>query len=173
LLITELDLKQKIRFLARQIYLDYKDEEELYFIYILDGAFIFAADLARELFRLGLPLIIGTIMIKTYNGINPEKNPIIRPSFNFSIKDKNVLIIEDILDTGNTINILNKSIRFQKPKSVNYCCLLKKNHDRCILKENISIKYIGFNIQDVFVIGYGLDMSGHYRELASIWEYHG
>lgn len=165
MIITELDIKQRIKDLAKQIQSDYDYVDELYFIYILDGAFIFAADLARELSKLGVRLVIGSLLIKTYEGMKSVGDPIIRPSFNFSIMDKNVLIIEDILDTGNTLNIVVKAIRQQKPNSINICVLLRKNIDR---KNDQEIRYVGFEVEDKFIIGYGLDLDGVYRELPYI-----
>ena len=167
MIITELDIKHRIKQLASEIYFDYK-QEKIYFIYILDGAFIFAADLARELSKLDLELVIGSLMIKTYNGIKSVKKPIIRPSFNFSIKDKNVIIIEDILDTGNTLNIIIQAIQQQKPKNIDICVLLRKKKFR---EFNPIVKYVGFVIKDEFVIGYGLDYNNKYREIPNISTY--
>ena len=161
MILTENDIKQKVNDLAKQIYFDYKDKEDIYFIYLLDGAFIFAADLARELYKLGLPLVIGSLMIKTYTNTKSTMNPIIKPSFNFSIKDKMVLIVEDILDTGNTLNIVKQAIWQQKPKSVDICVLLKKKKLR---EFNPIVKYVGFEIEDKFIVGYGLDLNNLHRE---------
>lgn len=161
MILTELDIKRKVNDLAKQIYFDYKDKEEIYFIYVLDGAFIFAADLARELHKLKISLVIGSLLIKTYENMKSVRSPIIRPSFNFSIKNKMVLIVEDILDTGNTLNIVKQTIWQQKPKSVDICVLLKKKKLR---EFNPTIKYIGFEIEDNFVTGYGLDYNNRLRE---------
>lgn len=161
MILMESDIKQKVNDLAKQIHFDYKDKEEIYFIYILDGAFIFAADLARELFKLGISLVIGSLLIKTYENMESVRSPIIRPSFDFSIKDKMVLIVEDILDTGKTLNTVTQAIWQQKPKSVDICVLLRK---KILRRFNPIVKYVGFEIEDKFVIGYGLDYNNRLRE---------
>lgn len=173
-MISSEEIRIRIKQLAFSIFNDYyinKNIKTINFIYILDGAFIFAADLCRELYRKGMSLNIGSLTMKTYVGTESVKNPIINPLLNYSLEGKDVLVVEDILDTGNTINHLEIILSGQKPKSIEYCCLLKKNHNRCILHSNIDIKYIGFTIPDDFVIGYGLDYNGLYREIPYIKEY--
>lgn len=171
ILITERDIKTRVKQLAEEISNDYKTKNinTINIIYVLSGAFMFTADLCRELHRNGVKTIIGMVRLKTYVGTEIKiKYPQIAHLFDYSLKGKNILIVEDILDTGNTINYLNESMMYYKPRSIEYCCLLRKKHNRCILKKNINVKYIGFTIPDVFAIGYGLDHDEMYRELPFI-----
>ncbi len=172
ILITSEEIRIRIKQLANVIFNDYyinKRIKTINLIYILNGAFIFASDLCRELHRKGIDLIIGAIRSKTYIGTESKiKDPKMIYSFDYSLEGKDILIVEDILDTGNTINHLEMSLLKQKPKSIEYCCLLKKEHNKCVLLNNINVKYIGFTIPDVFIAGYGLDLDGLYRELPYI-----
>ena len=92
----------------------------------------------------------------------------ITPLFHTNAKGMDVLIIEDILDTGRTLNLLSNSVCLKDAKSIQYCCLLRKIHDRHFLRDDIKVKYIGFEIPDRFIVGYGLDYNGYFRELPDI-----
>jgi hypoxanthine phosphoribosyltransferase len=178
--IMQNEIETRIKQLAYEIFHDYYIQNHihtLHLIYVLNGAFIFAADLCRELHRKGMDIIIGAVRVKTYIGTESKiKLPKVTYLYDYDLKDKHILIVEDILDTGNTINYLNramkekvnKAMKAQDPKSIKYCCLLSKSHGRNQLNKNINIDYIGFNIQDIFVVGYGLDYNDRCRAIPYI-----
>jgi len=135
---------------------------------ILDGAFIFAADLARNFKDVSLELCF--YKAKSYKGNQSGKlttyDPLLDPA---KITGRNVLIVDDILDTGKTLSALQDKLSQLDPKSVKTCVLLAKERSR---QGDLDIKadYIGFEIPDVFVVGYGLDYNGLYRNLPFIGE---
>lgn len=176
-LITEEEIKRRVETLASEIIIDYigKGTTKINFLFILDGSFIFASDLARALSSKGMKLNISSLRIKSYESM-VSGNVKIADISNIDLKYKHTLIVDDILDTGNTLKRLAKKLimknniySFEKIGiySFEYCCLLRKDHGRCVIDHN-SVKYIGFIIPDEFVIGYGLDLDGLYRELPYI-----
>lgn len=175
ILITEQEIKEGVEDLAIKIFYDYlkKDINTINFIFILDGSFIFASDLARSLSKLGMKLNISSLKVYSYEGVKSDE-VIIGNTSKVDITYDHTLIVDDILDTGKTLKELWYLFTMKlRVKHLEICCLLKKNHDRCILdkgeyKEAIKINYIGFNILDQYIIGYGLDYKGLYRELSFI-----
>ena len=175
ILITEQEIKEGIEDLSIKIFYDYlkKDVNTINFIFILDGSFIFASDLARCLSNLGMKLNISSLKVYSYEGVRSNE-VIIGNTSKVDITYDHTLIVDDILDTGKTLK--NLWYLFTMKLGVKYleiCCLLKKNHYRCILdkekyKETIKINYIGFRVLDEYIIGYGLDYKGLYRELPFI-----
>jgi hypoxanthine phosphoribosyltransferase len=171
ILITEEQLGNRVKTLAQEIslYSQLQEIDLLYLIFVLDGAFMFAADLARELDRLKLPLIIGSLKVNSYIGKQSTiKNPPIHANFDYSLENKSVLLVEDIIDTGLTINALKAFILLQKPKHLEFCVLLRKTVEREFAP---NVKFIGFDIPNTFVVGYGLDYNGKFREKANIESY--
>lgn len=162
ILYSEEVIQKKVRELAEQINKDFKDEE-LCVICVLKGSALFCMDLIK---RINLPLTLECIRVSTYDGDKSTGKvnhlDITLPPLN----GKNVLIVEDIVDTGFTADFLIKSIELKnKMKSLRLVSLLNKKIAR---KVNVKVDYYGFEIEDKFVVGYGLDYDGYYRNLPYI-----
>jgi len=159
ILITEKEIRAKVKELAKRIEQDYKGKSPV-FICVLKGAFVFCADIIREIH---LPLNIEFVKISTYKGKSKNKTPEIFD--NIDVKDRDVIIIDEIIDSGETAKFLLDFFFSKGASSVNFCILLIKKRNR---KTHLSPAYIGFEIQDIFVAGYGLDYNERYRELPFI-----
>lgn len=170
LLISEKKIKKCVRRLANLIANDYRGKD-LCIVSIMCGAYIFTADLLRELSDIGVNSKLGFIHVKTYSGLLSVVKKI-KPInlIPFDVRGKDLLVIEDIIDTGNTITFLAKYILPNHPKSLEICSFLKKKVDNCNIDGLIKVKYIGFYIPDKFVVGYGMDYNEKYRNLKSIQE---
>ena len=156
------EIRRRVKALARQIERDYKGES-LHLICILKGACIFLADLLREL---RLPVSVDFIAVSSYGkGSLPSGEVRITKDLDQSIEGLHVIIVEDILDTGLTLNYLYRILQSRKPKSLRIAALLDKPARR--VKE-ISVDYIGFKTPDKFVVGYGLDFAERYRNLPDV-----
>ena len=133
-------------------------------ICVLKGAFIFAADLIRSL---KLPIKVEFIGVSSYQGTKSTGNVRITNDLSYDVAGKNVLLVEDMIDSGTTIDYLIKLIGVRGPKSLKICAFLSKPdcHDM-----TDRINFIGFEIEDRFVVGYGLDLDGKYRELPYLAE---
>jgi hypoxanthine phosphoribosyltransferase len=163
ILLSEEQIRDKVAELATRVVADYRDEE-VYVVCILKGAMVFCADLIRSMSGPRCPKIrLETIDAKSYKGgISTGQ---VRLTVNFYPKGKHLLIVEDILDTGNTAKSIIDSMRGAGAASVRLCVLLDK-HSRREVK--ITPDYAGFAIGDEFVVGYGLDYNGEHRELPYI-----
>lgn len=161
-LISEAQIRDRIRELGKQISHDYNNQE-LVLVCVLRGATLFFADLVREI---SLPLTFEFLQTSSYkDSTEPSPNiEFIRAGDNY-IKHKHVLIIEDIIDTGQTLKFLVDHLQSLKPKTIKICTLLDKPSRR---QFSVAVDYIGFEIPNVFVIGYGLDYSQMYRNLPYI-----
>lgn len=159
ILITTEDIREKTTELARQITADYQGRE-LLLVCILKGGLMFLADLMREIC---LPLEIDFMAVSSY-GASTESSGVVRILMDLetSILGRNVLIVEDIIDTGRTLNYITQNLRTRQPASLKICTLLNKPARRVL---DIPIDYVGFEIPDKFVIGYGLDYGEIYRNL--------
>ncbi len=161
--LSENEIKLKIHKLANEISKKYK-KKKLTLLCILKGSFIFASDLMRELENNKIFTEIFFINAKSYDGFNSTGNIKILGDLSF-VKNKNILVIEDIYDTGLTLKkIINEILKY-KPNSLEVCVLLYKKKSR---KNKIKIDYIGFKIPDKFVVGYGLDYNEKFRGLPFI-----
>ena len=161
-LLRKSQIRQKVRQLARQIERDFKGEP-LHLVCILKGACIFLADLLREL---DLPVSVDFIAVSSYGkGTLPSGEVRITKDLDYSIENLNVIIVEDILDTGLTLNYLYRILQTRKPKSLKIAALLDKPARR--IKE-VPVDYVGFKIPDAFVVGYGLDYGERYRNLPDV-----
>lgn len=161
-LITEEEIAFRIEALGRAITKDYENED-LIVICILKGAFVFCSDLIKKINR---PLSLEFISLSSYgDSSNSSGNVRLEMDITRNIEGKNILIVEDIVDTGLTIKTLMEILSIRNPKSVKLASLLFKPVK---LKHNVKIDYLGFEIEDKFVIGYGLDYAGRYRELPYI-----
>jgi hypoxanthine phosphoribosyltransferase len=159
-LFTEGQLKNRVQQLAQQIRDDYKDRQ-LVLISILRGSVFFATDLAR---LIDLPLSMDFLSISSY-GEDSEGIVRITKDLEENVAGKDALIIEDIVDTGFTLKYLLRMLGGRNPKSLEVCTLLDRRARRII---DIDLKYIGFEIPDKFVVGYGLDYRQRYRNLPYI-----
>src|SRR5262245_46089283 len=159
-LFTEAQIKARVRDLAGQISEDYK-ERRLALISILRGWVFVATDLAR---RIDLPLSMDFLSISSY-GEGSEGVVRITKDLEENIAGKDALVIEDIVDTGFTLKYLLRTLGGRNPKSIEVCTLLDRRARRII---EIDLKYVGFEIPDKFVVGYGLDFRQRYRNLPYI-----
>ncbi len=159
ILITTEDIREKTTELARQITADYQGRE-LLLVCILKGGLMFLADLMREIC---LPLEIDFMAVSSY-GASTESSGVVRILMDLetNILGRNVLIVEDVIDTGRTLNYITQNLRTRQPASLKICTLLNKPARRVL---DIPIDYVGFEIPDKFVIGYGLDYGEIYRNL--------
>ena len=164
--ISDEEIRMKVRELGGKITTDYRDKK-LLVIGILKGSFIFMADLIREI---DLPLETDFMVVSSYRGCTESQcEPEIIKDTNRDLSGYHVLIAEDILDTGKTLTQLIKLISERNPLSLKICTLLDKFERR---SSGITLKadYTGFEIEDKFVIGYGLDYEEEYRNLKHIYQ---
>jgi hypoxanthine phosphoribosyltransferase len=158
-LFSQTRIQKKIKELARKISRDYRGKE-LVAIGVLKGSFIFMADLVRQL---ALPLEIDFIQVASYGASTFSSGVIkIKKDIDLPIVNKDVLLIEDIIDYGYTMDYLLRFVGNKKPRSVQVCALLEKPERR---KVKVPIKYLGFKVPDRFIVGYGLDFSEKHRNL--------
>ena len=162
-LISERDIKKRITELGKDINHFYKDTSKLLVVGLLRGSFVFIADLAREL---KIPVEVDFMTASSYgNSMQSSNNIRILTDLNTDIKNLDVLLVEDIIDTGHTLNQVIKLLNNRKPKSLEVCCLLNKFSRR---ETDIESKWIGFDIPDEFVVGYGIDFAQDNRHLPFI-----
>lgn len=155
-------ISKRVSELGKQITYDYKNKN-LLIIGVLKGSFIFVADLIRNI---ALKTEIDFIRVSSYKDeMNPSDVELVT-DLGVSIKDRDVLLIEDLLDRGGTLNFVREKILSNQPSSFKTCVLLKKKKTR---QFNISVDYIGFEIDDKFVVGYGMDFSEEGRNLTDIY----
>ncbi len=158
-LITEEELREKIKELGKIITEDYKDKD-IMLVGVLKGCVLFLSDLSREI---KLPLSMDFMVVSSY-GNSTKSSGVVRiiKDLEKDIAGKDVLIVEDIVDTGLTLNYLVDYLKSRNANSVKVCTLLEKP-DRRIA--NVRMDYVGFHIPDEFVVGYGLDYNEIYRNL--------
>ena len=165
LLISEEEIRNRIFELAVDIARYYKDEE-FTILCVLKGGFIFGADLYRDIYRMNQNVELEFIKASSYgNGLDSSGEVDIEASSLDIIKNKNILIVEDIIDRGYTLKNLKNLLIAAEAKSVRICALLDK-HERRIV--DIEADYVGFKIPNEFVIGYGIDYAEKYRGLSEI-----
>jgi len=160
-LISERQLSTRIKQIAAVLESDYKGRE-LTIIALLSGTVVFLADLVR---RINLPLQIDFFGISSYGDGTVSKEPTITKDLSLEVRGRDVLILDDILDTGKTLKLTLKKIASLEPNSVKTCVLLDKPARRLI---SINADYTGFVIPNYFVVGYGLDFAERYRNLPFI-----
>jgi len=163
-LFSEQEISERVSELGREITKNYKGRN-LLLVSILKGGVIFLADLIKQI---DLTLSIDFMSISSY-GINGTSTGVVRitKDLDESIEGKNVLIVEDIIDTGLTIGYLLRNLKSRYPKSLEICTLLDRDVRRIA---DIDIKYIGFKIGEKYIVGYGLDYKQKFRNLQSIYE---
>jgi len=156
-IISEDDIQARVKELAGQISKDYADVERIYIIGILKGAFIFLADLCRQL---TIPHIVDFMAVSSY-GKTATSSGAVRVILDLRdfIENEHVIIVEDIVDTGLTLNYLYHTLKGRNPASLKTCVLSIKDQDDL----DVPIDYLGFEIPNVWVVGYGLDYADTHR----------
>ncbi|REG10467.1 hypoxanthine phosphoribosyltransferase [Pelolinea submarina] len=164
ILVPEDKLQARIAELGKQISHDYKDAQQLLLICILRGAVMFMTDLSRHI---DVPHSMDFMAISSYGAGNRNTSGMVRITMdlNTNICGRDVLIVEDIIDSGNTLAYVLRLLSTRKPKSLNICTLLDKAERREV---EVPIRYTGFTIPNKFVFGYGLDLDEYYRNLPFI-----
>ena len=166
ILLTELDIQQRVTTLGTEIDSFYEGKEIL-LVTLLDGAIVFTADLIRNL---SIRLRLDCIRVSSYgNSMDPETAPRILSSLKSEVQGKHVLLVDDILDTGNTMEQATREILALHPESLKTCVFLDKPDRRA---NGFQADWIGFSIPNEFVVGYGLDYAGRYRELPYLAKLH-
>jgi len=161
-LITQEKINQVVAKLAARIRRDYRAKQPL-LLGILKGSFVFMADLVREL---GLPVEVDFIKLSSYGaGTKTSGKVKVVQGLKTSIKGRDVLIVEDIVDTGLTVSFLMDYLRKKKPASLKLCVLVDKPSQH---KVPVTIDYLGFTVPDKFVVGYGIDWNEKFRHLRDI-----
>ncbi len=162
ILFTQEDLKAITKELGEKVTRDYKDKK-LYLVTILKGAVVFLTDFMRNV---DLPCEVDFMVVSSYgSGVTSSGNVKIIKDLDVPLEDKDILVVEDILDSGNTLKFVVDMIKKRHPKSVEVCALLDKPSRRIA---DIQAKYVGREIPDEFVVGYGLDYDEKYRNLPYI-----
>lgn len=161
-LISREDLEQRIRELAREIDRDFADSNPLLCIGVLKGSVFFLVDLLKQV---KIPVAVDFFQTASYGSGTTPGEVRIRKDIDLSIRGRDVLLIEDIVDTGYTLRTILDLFRFRGARTVKLCALLDKASAR---KIDVPIDYLGFPIDDVFVVGYGLDLDERYRNLPFI-----
>lgn len=163
ILISETEIKARINHLAKEIMHQFKDTEKLVVVGLLRGSFIFIADLVR---CMNLPLEVDFITASSYGDeMESSRQVRILKDLETTIKDRDVLVVEDIIDTGHTLYQVMDILRTRQPASLKVCTLLNKPSRREI---EVDIDWVGFDIPDEFVIGYGIDYAQQGRNMPHI-----
>lgn len=160
ILVSEEQLQAKVAELGAQISADYEGRD-LLLVSILKGAVVFMADLMRAV---TIPCAIDFMVVSSYGGANTSSTGLVKiiKDLDQDLSGKDVLIVEDILDTGITLSHLMPMLQMRKPNSLRLCTILSKPSRR---KADIELDYCGFEVPDEFVVGYGLDYDEKYRNL--------
>jgi hypoxanthine phosphoribosyltransferase len=164
-LITKAQLHLRVNALAREIERDFC-ERELVIVSLLNGTVMFLADLIR---RLPLPLRLDFIGVSSYRDGTRPNDLIFTKELRLDVRGRDILLVDDILDTGQTLACVLAKLRKLKPREIKTCVLLDKPARRI---ENVSADYVGFEIPDLFVVGYGLDFAERYRNLPFVGVLH-
>ena len=160
ILLTEEQIKNRIKELGEILTAEYADKNPV-IVGVLKGVVVFYADMIREI---KVPCQLDFMWISSYAGAHSTGNMEVKRDVTVDIKDRHVLILEDIFDTGNSLDYTYRHLMFKQPASLKICTLLDKPERR---RPGITLKadYTGFTIPNEFVVGYGLDYDEHYRNL--------
>ena len=159
-LISADSLKEKIQEMGAQIQKDYADASEIILVGLLRGSTVFLADLAREI---TLDAKIDFMVVSSYgNSMNSSREVKIKKDLEEDISNRHVIIVEDIIDTGYTLEKVREYLLLREPASLKICTLLDKPERREV---QVPVDYTGYSIPDVFVIGYGIDYAQRHRNL--------
>ena len=167
-LISEADIKIRVKQIAEEIEKDLNNEP-IVLIIVLKGSFVFAADLIREMKG---DIKVDFISVSSYSNQTESTGKVkLLKDLDANITNKNVVVVEDIIDSGLTLHFLKDHLHMHKPKDIKICTLLDKPERR---KINLPVDYVGFVIPDEFIVGYGIDYAQNYRNLpyiATVEEY--
>ncbi|CAN5844576.1 hypoxanthine phosphoribosyltransferase [soil metagenome] len=156
-------IQARVKELAAEIERDYPAGEELLIICVLKGAFLFTADLVRAM---STRVAVDFIAVSSYGAGTKSSGEVrFQKDLDSSLESRDVIIVEDIVDTGLTLKYLQEILRSRAPRSLRTVCLLSKPSRRQV---DVPVEYIGFSIEDKFVVGYGLDYAEQYRNLPHI-----
>ncbi len=162
-LISQADIQQRIKTLAAEIEKDYPVTEEIHLVAVLKGGFMFMADLVRAMSE---RVTMDFMAVSSYGKGSTSSGQVrVLKDLDSNLEGRHVIVVEDIVDTGLTLHYLQDLLRARAPKSVKTACLLSKPARR---KVAVQVDYIGFTIEDRFVVGYGLDYAEKYRNLPYI-----
>jgi hypoxanthine phosphoribosyltransferase len=162
-LISEKEIKDRIRSLAAEIERDYPPGEEIHLVAVLKGGFMFMADLVRAM---GPHVTMDFMAVSSYGKSTKSSGQVrVLKDLDSSLEGRHIIIVEDIVDTGLTLHYLQNILRARAPRTVRTACLLSKPTRRQV---DVAVDYVGFTIDDYFVVGYGLDYAEKYRNLPYI-----
>lgn len=162
-LISEVEVQARVRVLGQALTERYKSQTPL-FISILSGAFVFASDLFRAF---GGPCEIGFVKLASYTGTRSSGDVQTVMGLDKDLKDRHIVVVEDIVDTGRTLHFFLEHLRTQQPASIATVTFLQKPEAAIF---PVPVDFVGFDIEDKFVVGYGLDYDGLGRNLRGIWQ---
>jgi hypoxanthine phosphoribosyltransferase len=162
-LISEKEIQDRIRSLAAEIERDYPPGEEIHLVAVLKGGFMFMADLVRAM---GPHVTMDFMAVSSYGKSTKSSGQVrVLKDLDSSLEGRHIIIVEDIVDTGLTLHYLQNILRARAPRTVRTACLLSKPTRRQV---DVAVDYVGFTIDDYFVVGYGLDYAEKYRNLPYI-----
>ena len=162
-LLSAEQIQKRIRDLGVEIERDYPAGEEIHLVGVLKGGFVFMADLIRAM---SARVTLDFIAVSSYQQSKKSSGEVrLLKDLDTGLEGRHVVIVEDIVDTGLTLTYLQDILRARSPRSLRSACLLSKPSRRMV---NVKVEYIGFNIEDKFVVGYGLDYAEKYRNLPHI-----
>jgi len=162
-LVASEKIQHRVRELATEVNVVYGRDRELHLVAVLTGAFVFLVDLMRALAR---PVTVDFVAVSSYDGgTESSRHPQLVKDLTHPIQGRDVLVVEDIVDTGHTLNWLLRQLGGRGPQSLRTIALLDKRARR---EAEVPIDHVGFTIDDQFVVGYGLDYAGRYRHLPYI-----
>ncbi len=163
ILITTEQIRARVQELAAQIERDYPDDENIHLVGVLKGGFMFMADLVRAM---SARVTLDFIAVSSYAKSTKSSGEVrLMKDLDTGLEGRHVIIVEDIVDTGLTLTYLQDILRARAPRSVKTACLLSKPSRRRV---EVEVDYVGFTIEDRFVVGYGLDYAEKYRNLSHI-----
>ncbi len=164
IIISKEQIQVRVKELAAQIQKDYAETDRIILIGILKGAFIFLADLAREL---DIPHIVDFMAVSSYGKSGAQSGAVrLVLDVREPVVNEHVIVVEDIVDSGNTLNYLYHTLQGRQPASIKTCALIEKKRESL----DVPIDYLGFTIPDVWVVGYGLDYADTHRTLPFVAE---
>jgi hypoxanthine phosphoribosyltransferase len=159
------DLRDRIAALGKEITADYQGRAPL-LVGVLKGAFVFMSDLARAI---DLPLEVDFMAVSSYGNATKTSGVVrIVKDLDLDLTSRHVVVVEDIVDSGLTLNYLNKNLVARQPASLEVCALLVRDGRQAA---GVDLRYVGFRIPPDFVVGYGLDVGERYRNLPSVHRY--
>ncbi len=163
ILLSSEQIQQRVREIGEQIARDYPEPADLHLVCVLKGAFMFMGDLIRAIDRVAT---IDFIAVSSYAKSTTSSGEVrLVKDLDTGLEGRNVIIVEDIVDTGLTLAYLQQVLRAHSPRSLRTACLLSKPSRREV---DVAVDYVGFTIEDKFVVGYGLDYAEKYRNLPHI-----